>query len=487
MPEFLLAIAAPATYSELFQQPLPADWNVELRHAPSVGDGLAILESTPDCRLVLLEREIEPQLGRLVARLRRVAPGLEIAVLSAPVGATVRSELQALRVDLLERGGPRADLLEALRRHFRRAALKAQVGLVGLSPHIHAILETVLQVGPTDIPVLITGPSGAGKELVARALVAAGRRAERPFVALNVGALAESVLESELFGHEKGAFTGAVARKAGVFERADGGTLFLDEVGEMSAHMQVRLLRALDRGEITPVGGTQSRRVDVRLVAATNRDLQAAVERGTFREDLYYRLKVVHLDLPGLASRRDDLPDLVQYFLAESARLYGTRARHVSEAAMHRLQSHDWPGNVRELRNVVHSMAVLARGESLEAEDVPAAIRGAESANLPVPMHRTHEQAERDVILSSLLALRRDLQEVLLLLRGAAPASARAVLVDPDEAPVVEAPPRSLRQNEREMLQEALVAVGGNRRLAAQRLGIAERTLYRKLKEFGLR
>jgi DNA-binding NtrC family response regulator len=486
MSEFLLSITTPATHSEIFE-PAPSDWDITVQHAPSPGDALGRLERQPDCRLVLLEREIEPQLGRLVQRLRRVVPGLEVAVLSAPVGEVVRADMQAWRVELLERGVPRPDLLRELRRHFRRAALKARVGLVGLSPRVHEILETVLQIAPTDIPVLVTGPSGAGKELVARAVYTASRRADRPFVALNVGALAESVLESELFGHEKGAFTGAVARKEGVFERADHGTLFLDEVGEMSAHMQVRLLRALDSGEITPVGGTASRRVDVRLVAATNRSLEEAVRRGQFREDLYYRLRVVHLELPGLAARRDDIPDLVQHFLAEAVRLHGARARRVSEPAMRLLMAHDWPGNVRELRNVVHSMAVLAHGATLEAEDVPPTVRDAATTNLPMPVHRTHEQAERDVILTSLLALRHDIQEVLQLLRGAPPA--RAVLVDAgdgDEEPAAEGPPRSLRQGEKEMIQEALAAVGGNRRLAAQRLGIAERTLYRKLKEYGL-
>src|SRR2546426_7812344 len=332
MADSLLALISPSTYAQIFE-PLPPGWDVEIERVQSAGDALSALEPRPGCRLVLLERGLEPQVPLLVQRLRRARPGLEVLLLSAPVGEAVRAELQAARVDLLERGGSRLDLLHELRRRCKRAALQAQVGMVGLSPRVHEILETVLQIGPTDVPVLVTGPSGAGKELVARALYVASRRAERPFVALNVGALAESVLESELFGHEKGAFTGAVARKEGVFERADGGTLFLDEVGEMSPHMQVRLLRALDSGEITPVGGTQSRRVDVRLLAATNRSLDAAVRRGDFREDLYYRLKVVHIDVPGLAERREDLPDLVQHFLSESARLYGTRAQRISDAA----------------------------------------------------------------------------------------------------------------------------------------------------------
>jgi len=480
MSEFLLAVTSPDTFATQFE-PL-SEWDFEVRQAPSAGDALAILVAAHDCRLVVVEREVEPQIGRFVSRLRRDAPGLEVVLLGPPVGEAVRAELASQRVDLVERSLPRVDLRRELQHRFRRASLQARAGIVGTSPGIREILETVLQIGPSDIPVLITGPSGSGKERVAQALVLASRRAERPFVALNVGALAESVLESELFGHEKGAFTGAVARKEGVFERADGGTLFLDEVGEMTPHMQVRLLRALDTGEITPVGGTRALHVDVRLLAATNRALEDAVRRGAFREDLYYRLKVVHIEVPPLAARRSDLPDLVQHFLAESARLYGTTARHVSPEAMRVLEAYDWPGNIRELRNVVQGMAVLAPGPTLEPEQIPPPVRGGPaSAHLPVALHRSPEQAEREIILQSLLALRRDLQEVLTILRGGEPPP-QALVVEP----VGEPAEKSLRDSERELIAAALEAAGGNRRMAAQRLGIAERTLYRKLKSYGL-
>jgi DNA-binding NtrC family response regulator len=484
MPEFLLAIATPPTLAQWFSPP-PADWDFAVRTSPTAGDALAHLDSEADCRLVVVERDVEPQYGRLVQRLRKQAPGLEVLLLSPPVSEAVRAELAATHVDLLDRTAAPADVAAEIRRRFRRASLQARAGIVGHSRPILEILETVMQIGPADIPVLLTGPSGAGKERVARAVYLASPRVARPFIALNVGALAESVLESELFGHEKGAFTGAVARKEGVFERADGGTLFLDEVGEMSPHMQVRLLRALDSGEITPVGGTRSLRVDVRLVAATNRSLEDAVRRGEFREDLYYRLKVVHIEVPSLASRRGDIPELVQHFLEESARLYGTVARRVSEPALQSLVAYDWPGNIRELRNVVHSMAVLAKGPSLEAGDLPPLVRGATATeNLPMVVHRTPEQAERDVILTSLLALRRDIQEVLTLLRGTPPPS-RAVVVEAAPAGAAPGTP-SLRESERDLIAQALAAEGGNRRRAARRLGVAERTLYRKLKAYGL-
>ena len=482
MREYALAILTPATQDELLG-PGRADGALPLQVVHSTGDALAHLEREPGCRLLVVERECEPQLARLVHRLRRLIPALEVLCLAPAVGAAPRQELAALRVDWLDRSLPRADVLRTLQHRFQRASLQARAGIIGRSPRILEILETVLQIGPTDSPVLVTGPSGAGKELVARALYLASRRTDQAFVALNVGALAESVLESELFGHEKGAFTGAVARKAGVFEAADGGTLFLDEVGEMTPHMQVRLLRALDQGEVTPVGSTRPLRVDVRLVAATNRMLQEAVRRGEFREDLYYRLKVVQLEVPSLAERREDIPDLVQTFLDESSRVYGTPARRVSDAALRLLLAHDWPGNVRELRNAVQGFAVLAKNPSIEPADLPEALRREPTLNVPVLLHRSPEQTERDIILNSLLALRRDLQEALALLRAERPLSAVVVEPAPD---VTAAEPPTWRDTEKEMILNALTAVGGNRRLAAERLGLAERTLYRKLKAFGI-
>jgi len=482
MSEYLLALTLPASRAHLDAAHDPARF--DLVYVAGSGEALETVSARSGCRLVVLERDVESQLAPFVHRLRRVVPGLDIVLWSPVVGDSVRSELHGLGIELVDRALAPLDLEQFLRHRFERASLKARAGIIGRSPRIHEILATLIQIGPTDIPVLLTGPSGAGKELFARALVLASRRADRPLVAVNVGALAESVLESELFGHEKGAFTGAVARKEGVFERADGGTLFLDEVGEMSPHMQVRLLRALDLGEITPVGSSRSLKVDVRVVAATNRDIATEVREGRFREDLYYRLNVVHVSVPALAERREDIPDLVQYFLLEASRQYGAPVRRVSEAAMRSLIAYNWPGNVRELRNVLQGLAVLAKQTAIEPEDLPTSLRGSESTLLPVVAGRTLDQAERDVILQSLLALRRDLQEVLSLLRGPLVPTG-AVLVDP--FPVEPPGPQSLRESERELVEAALHAASGNRRLAAGRLGISERTLYRKLREFGLR
>ncbi len=482
MSEYLLALTMPASRALLDAARDPAKF--DLVYVTGSGAALETLVERPGCRLVLVERDVEPQLAPFVQRLRRIAPGLEVLLWSPVVGEQVRSELHELGIELVDRALGPVDLQQLLWHRFQRASLKARAGIVGRSSRIHEILETLIQIGPTDIPVLLTGPSGAGKELFARALVLASRRADRPLVAVNVGALAESVLESELFGHEKGAFTGAIARKEGVFERADGGTLFLDEVVEMSPHMQVRLLRALDLGEITPVGSVRSLKVDVRIVAATNRELETEVRSGRFREDLYYRLKVVQVLVPALAERREDIPDLVQHFLLEASRQYGAPVRRVSESAMRVLMAYHWPGNVRELRNVLQGLSVLSKQTAIEPEDLPVSLRAPEPTLLPVIAGRSLDQAERDVMLQSLLALRRDLQEVLSLLRGPVVPSS-AVLVQP--ARIEPAAPVSLRESERDLVESALHAAAGNRRLAAGRLGISERTLYRKLREFGLR
>ncbi|MCM2264068.1 MAG: sigma-54 dependent transcriptional regulator [Desulfuromonadales bacterium] len=248
--------------------------------------------------------------------------------------------------------------------------------LIGNSDAMRQVLEIVRRAAPSEATVLLTGESGTGKELVARAIHQASERSNRPFVAVNCAAIPADLLESELFGHVRGAFTGAVSDRAGKFEQADGGTLFLDEVGELPAILQPKLLRALQEQEIEPVGGKQ-KRIDVRVVAATNRNIEAALSTGEFREDLYYRLAVITVELPPLRARRDDIPLLVRHFLAKHA----AAELQVSDAAMAVLSSYAWPGNVRELGNAIQRMIVLRRGARLEVEDLPAKIRGEASGS----------------------------------------------------------------------------------------------------------
>jgi len=251
-----------------------------------------------------------------------------------------------------------------------KAAVEQRYEMVGSSPAIRQVIERIEKVAPTPARLLITGENGTGKELVARAVHRLSPRAGRAFVEVNCAAIPSELIESELFGHVKGSFTGAFADRVGKFELADGGTLFLDEVGDMSAAAQAKVLRVLQEGIITPIGSTKSVKVDVRVIAATNKKLEDEIAAGRFREDLLYRLNVVPIDVPPLRARRDDVPQLVQHFIAQLAAQQGMTPKVVSEGALERLKRHSWPGNVRELRNTVERLMILANGEAVGEADV---------------------------------------------------------------------------------------------------------------------
>jgi two-component system nitrogen regulation response regulator GlnG len=269
---------------------------------------------------------------------------------------------KAVRTRALERE------LVSLRREVGRRSVPGD-RLVGRSPELLEIFKTVGKVAARDVSVLITGESGTGKELVARAIHAASKRAEAPYVPVNTAAIPRELLESELFGHERGAFTGAIAARVGRFREAHRGTLFLDEIGDMPVDLQAKLLRVLQSGEVTPVGARETEHVDVRIIAATHRDLDAAVREGRFREDLLYRLRVVPLHIPPLRERRDDIALLAEHFVSRYAEELGTGRRVLAPAALERLETHDWPGNVRELENSIKRALVLASGDVLAPED----------------------------------------------------------------------------------------------------------------------
>jgi transcriptional regulator with GAF, ATPase, and Fis domain len=256
----------------------------------------------------------------------------------------------------------------ALREEIDRASMFEEI--VGISPALQAVLSRIAKVAPTDSTVFVTGETGTGKELIARAVHKRSRRSGRAFVSVNCAALAPSLVSSELFGHEKGAFTGATHRRLGRFELADGGTIFLDEVGELPLDTQVALLRVLQEREFERVGGTQSIKVDVRVIAATNRDLKAAVAKGAFREDLFYRLNVFPIEVPPLRERRDDIPMLVEYFVQRYAKRAGKNIRSIDRKTMDLLQSYDWPGNIRELQNVIERSVILSSGDMLSVDDL---------------------------------------------------------------------------------------------------------------------
>lgn len=309
-------------------------------------------------------------------------------------------------------------------------------GIIGQSQGIQRVLGSIRQVAPSGIPVLITGESGTGKELVARAVHGNSDRAKKPFKPLNCAGLTASILESELFGHVKGAFTGAEKDRQGVFEYADGGTLFLDEIGDMPLDMQAKLLRVLESGEVVRVGSNEPKHVDVRFISATNHDMEKLVKDGRFRQDLYFRIKGVHLNIPPLRERREDIPAIVRHYLSQFAGQMKKAISGFDDEAMTAMMRFDWPGNVRQLINVVQNMVLVAEGAVIGLRDVPTEIRQASGAgDMPVDI----------------------------------PAG------------------MSLEQIEKQAIRNALRAHNGNRELTAKMLGIGERTLYRKLKEYGLK
>jgi len=382
-------------------------------------------------------------------------------------------------------------------RYQQRVDLLKEVGLVGKSSRLHEIAETIHQVAPTNVTVLITGESGTGKEVIARGLHKLSPRRYEPFIAVNCGALAEGVLESELFGHEKGAFTGAAARRQGVFELANRGTILLDEVGEMPVATQVKLLRVLEEKEFMRVGGTENIQIDVRIIASTNRNLAVATEKGEFRRDLYYRLKVVEIAIPPLRERREDIPLFINTFIRKFAEENDMEFPGISREAMELLVNYSWPGNVRELKNLIESMVVLAPKRQIELSDIPQYLTGIEEPvrHLPVRLDKTPDQAEREIILRALLALKNEITEMkeTILQRLDGQLIGEAQVVDKTDS-TEEISPDTVAFNigtpldtvERELIVKTLEEAGGNRRKAARMLGMSERTFYRRLHKYGL-
>ncbi|MCA8974084.1 MAG: sigma-54-dependent Fis family transcriptional regulator [Planctomycetes bacterium] len=387
----------------------------------------------------------------LCARITASCPDVPVVVMTA--FGSMETAVEALRADAFDfvTKPVEAELLAvALRRAIEHRRLVERVRLLshpvaadatfedlrGGSPAMQRVRTQILRVAATDAAVLITGESGTGKELAAREICRHGRRRERPFVAVNCAALPAALLESELFGHARGAFTDARGARKGLFLEANGGTLFLDELGEIPLEVQPKLLRALEGGTIRPVGSDRELTVDVRVLAATNRDLPEAIAEGTFREDLYYRVNVVMLRLPALRDRGGEVVELARHFVAAFAQRHGKAVSRMAEPVMRRLLDYQWPGNVRELRNAIESAVVMARGEQIEVEDLPDSIR-----------------EYRRVELGHDLAV---------------PAGFITV-----------------EELERRHILQVLQAVGGRRSRAAEILGLDRKTLYRKLQRYG--
>jgi two-component system, NtrC family, response regulator AtoC len=418
--------------------------------ADSGETALALLEERP--AHIILTDLVMPQMSGLefLERVKKMLPHTEVAVMTGH--GSVETAVQAMKLGAYDYISKPFSPLEELRLFLRRMAEKVRLveenqflrermetetslhGIVGASAKIQDVLRMISRLKDTRTPVLITGESGTGKELVARAIHFRGALANTPFVAVDCGSLVPTLIESELFGYEKGAFTGALKSKIGLFQSASGGTLFLDEVGELPLEMQAKLLRVLQEKEIRPVGSTQRVKVDLRVIAATNRDLDAEYQKGAFRKDLYFRLNVVTVNLPSLRERRSDIPLLVNWFLDRSPTGEAVRVTH---AAMRCLLHYEWPGNVRELQNCLERAVALGDGRVIDSGDLPASIAA------------TPETA------------------------GNAPAKPEPSATD-------------LEDIERATIERVFEQVKGDKTLAGKMLGISRATLYRKLKRYNI-
>jgi transcriptional regulator with PAS, ATPase and Fis domain len=460
---------------------------------------------------------------------------LHVPVFAVSPEEELRPALRPGFDEVFTRSASVADVVLLGTRVIERRRLREFTGIVGETDAVHQVLERVVQIAPVQATVLVTGESGTGKELVARGIHALSPRRHRPFIAVNVAALSETLLESELFGHEKGAFTGAIDSRKGLFELSDKGTIFLDEIGEMPLATQTKLLRVLEQREFHRVGGEKPIRVDVRIVAATNQDLRQLVAIGEFRRDLYFRLNVLNIELPPLRERREDIPILVEAFVKEASERHDRHFPGISAEAMQILVAYAWPGNIRELRNLVESMVVLSPGRVIRPEDIPEEVRrGGGASLLPVPMVKAVTEKdgstlrpELEFVFRTLVELRVDMDD----LRREFEAYRSGAAVDlgphatlgrvgsgdtgrggievaaypPDELEVSETyglpegggrldderiivfePGMTMEDMERQAIRAALAEVRGNRRKAADLLGIGERTLYRKISKYGL-
>ena len=440
--------------------------------ADSGESALTLLEEQPVH--MILSDMVMPQMSGLefLEKVKKLLPRTEVALMTGH--GSIETAVQAMRLGAYDYITKPFSPLDELRLFLRRMAEKVRLveeneflrqrmdsetavhGIIGSSAKIQEVLRVASRLKDTRTSVLISGESGTGKELIARAIHFRGAFANRPFVAVDCGSLVPTLIESELFGYEKGAFTGALKSKQGLFQSADTGSVFLDEIGELPLELQAKLLRVLQEKEVRPVGSNQRVKVDVRVIAATNRDLEAAYKNGTFRKDLYFRLNVVTLHVPALRERRSDIPVLVNWFCERYAP--GADLR-VSNTAMKALMNYDWPGNVRELENCVERAVALGDGTLIDLGDLPPAIA---AMNPPVP----RPAAESRELVS-------DLHAAAELSSGAASASTPLSTTD-------------LEDIERATIQRVFEQVKGDKALAGRMLGISRATLYRKLKRYNI-
>ena len=390
---------------------------------------------------------------------------------------------------------------------IKHADIKQRFDILGNSPKLDRAIEVALQVAPTDISVLITGESGTGKEVMPKIIHHASQRKHGNYIAVNCGAIPEGTIDSELFGHEKGAFTGANDTRKGYFEVANGGTIFLDEVGELPLSTQVRLLRVLETGEFMKVGSSESQRIDVRVVAATNLNLDKAIQKGKFREDLYYRLNTIHITVPPLRDRKEDTPLLFRKFSSDFADKYGIPPIRLEEEAIKLLLDYPWPGNIRQLKNITEQISAIEQKRSVSEEKLRNYLPKVKN-NMPVlfkDQQKEGDLSEREILYKVLFDMKNDLNDLKKvtadLMNGKQPTSKKSEAIvqsvykelEGNPSIMISAPtPKTkesimtLQDHEKILIQKALERHSGRRKDAADELGISERTLYRKIKEYKL-
>jgi len=384
---------------------------------------------------------------------------------------------------------------------------KHRFGIIGNSPKLERAIDVSLQVAPTDISILVVGESGTGKESIPKIIHQNSKRKHNPYIAVNCGAIPEGTIDSELFGHEKGSFTGAHDSRKGYFEAADGGTIFLDEVGELPIPSQARLLRVLENGEIIKVGSSKAQKVDVRIIAATNVNLPEAVAKGKFREDLYYRLNTISITLPALRDRDDDINLLFRKFAADFAEQYNTPPIRLTDDALNVLQNYNWPGNIRQLRNFVAQLSIIETERMVGPDKLQAQLPNVSNSSVvKFEDKKKAELSEREILYKVLFDMKRDLTDLkkitfdLIQKNGGAEImqsvnptvfnsndndsmiknqATETTTIDIEES-------LSLFEQEKKLIEKSLLKHKGKRKDAAAELGISERTLYRKLKDFGL-
>jgi two-component system, response regulator FlrC len=415
-------------------------------HTEDIEQAMGALRSGKGADLLMVD--VKQNIAMLVEQLK--VERFAVPVVACGIGTDAASAVRAIKAGAKEYIPlpPNADLIAAV----LQAVVEENSAMIAGDASMKAVLQVADRIAPSDATVLITGESGTGKEVMSRYIHQKSRRANGPFISLNCAAIPESLLESELFGHEKGAFTGAIARRVGKFEEANGGTLLLDEISEMHPSLQAKLLRAIQERVIDRIGGTQPVKVDIRLVATSNRDMEAAVREGKFREDLYFRLNVVNLQLPALRERPADILPLAAMFAAKYAEQNGMEKKKISDAAAEKLKGHHWQGNVRELENTMHRAILVSMEEEIEAGAITLA--GQRAANVAQTAAAVVKSAEKQVV------------------GGNAPAQNAGI-------------GRTVADMERELILNTLDHCLGNRTHAANILGISIRTLRNKLKEYG--